>query len=94
LVRVALIEKTDIPGMKIQNTFSIYIRRKLKTKVEAFEIEEDEFCINDDDTESDNNDYNDGNNRYRSDIIGTARDENNDDDNDNDTDDDKDVDVD
>ena len=56
LVRVALIEKTDIPGMNIQNTFSIHIRRKLKTKVAAFEIDEDEFCINDDDTESDNND--------------------------------------
>jgi hypothetical protein len=57
-------------------------------------MDEDEFCINDDDTESDNNDYNDGNKRYRSDIVGTARDEYNDDDNDNDTDDDKDVDVD
>ena len=37
---------------------------------------------------------NDGNERYRSDIVRTARDENNDNDNDNDTDVDKDVDVD
>jgi hypothetical protein len=91
LVRVALIGKKDLPGMNIQITFSIYKRRKLETKkVAAFEIDEDEFCMNDDDTESDNNDYNDGNFRYRSDIVGTARDENND----NETDDDKDVDVD
>jgi hypothetical protein len=70
LVRVALIEKKDLPGMNIQNTFSIHKRRKLETKkVAAFEIDEDEFCMNDDDTD-DNNDYSDD----------TARDENKDND--------------
>jgi len=91
LVRVALIENKDLPGVNIQNTFSIHKRRKLETKkVAAFEIDEDEFCMNDDDTLSDNNNYNDGNERDRSEIDGTARDENND----NDTANDKDVDVD
>jgi hypothetical protein len=80
LVRVALIEKKDLPGMNIQNTFSIHKRRKLETKkVAAFEIDEDEFCMNDDDTESDN-DYSDG----------TALDENKDNDNDEDVDEDED----
>jgi hypothetical protein len=80
LVRVALVEKRDLPGMNIQNTFSIHKRRKLETKkVAAFEIDEDEFCMNDDDTESDN-DYSDG----------TALDENKDNDNDEDVDEDED----
>ena len=67
LIRVALIEEKDLPGMQIHNTFSIHKRRKLQAKkLDAFEIDDDEFeiSITGDEAFSDEDRHNNDDNQY------------------------------